>query len=195
MARPFKVGALMLLAGCFVTSALVRAVAVGPAAAQQLFPAEDAAEAGCGPGSEELLEAVRERSEQLDGRERDVTEREAALAIAEEELARQSEALATAQQQLESTMAVADSAAEQDLTQLTAIYENVKPKQAAVIFNNMEVNFAAGVLARMNAPAAAEILALMDTDRAYAVTVLMAARNLNAGGRAVPVRPPVSSNN
>ena len=79
-------------------------------------------------------------------------------------------------------MALADSAAENDLAQLTAIYENVKPKRAAEIFQSMDTTFAAGILGRMSPAQAGEILTLVDAETAYAISVLMAARNMNAGG-------------
>ncbi|MSU91783.1 hypothetical protein GE300_19590 [Rhodobacteraceae bacterium 2CG4] len=183
---PGRTRALALLAGCFLASALVRTALVGPAAAEVLFPPQEALEfgdtAGCGPESEALLEVLRERGAQLDSLEQGIAEREAALEIAEAELQRKHTELVEAEERLAATVAAADGAAERDVAQLTAIYENVKPKRAAGIFSSMDTEFAAGILSRMSPSSAADILTLMDADMAYAVSVVLAARNMNAGG-------------
>jgi|GEM_PF-7102220 len=177
-------GAFVLLIGCFLGSAFLRTIVAFPAFAQQMDAesVDDTALAGCVPMDDPLLEAVQERGIQLDQREREMEERLALLNIAEAEIDKKRAALAEAEESLAKTLALADSAAEEDIIQLTAIYENVKPKQAVGIFATMDVNFAAGILSRMSAPKAADILALLDADKAYAISVLMAARNMNAGG-------------
>ena len=179
-----RLGALSILVLCFALSGFLRLVMVAPAVAQQmtLGAAQAAAAEGCEPGSEELLAAIRERTRQIEAREAEIAERQALLDIAEEEFAKKQAALVEAEEQLSDTLALADGAAERDIDRLTAIYENVKPKRAAEIFDSMDASFATGVLARMNPSAAAEILTLMDAQKAYAVSVLLAARNVNAGG-------------
>lgn len=184
-ARPPRTRALAVLAACFLASAAVRLTIIGPAAAEALFPptsGDFSDEAGCVAESGALLEALRERGEQLDSLENDIAERQAALEIAEAELQRKHDELVDAEQRLAATVAAADGAAERDVAQLTAIYENVKPKRAAGIFSSMDTEFAAGILSRMSPAAAADILTLMDANRAYAVSVVLAARNMNAGG-------------
>jgi flagellar motility protein MotE (MotC chaperone) len=89
-------------------------------------------------------------------------------------------ALKEAETSLTATMALASSAAEDDLTQLTAVYENMKPKEAAQVFAAMDPKFAAGFLGRMRTDAAAAIMAGLEPDTAYAISVLLAGRNAAA---------------
>ncbi|WP_112320726.1 MotE family protein [Oceanibium sediminis] len=183
-----RIGALGLLSLCFLGSAAVRLLDAGPVIAQELAETRNPAggEVGCTPADDVLLAAVTERSQQLEVRERALAERQALLDVAEAEIAEKRAALALAEEQLAATMAIADSAAEQDLQRLTAIYENVKPKRAAGIFESMDTSFAAGILARMSPATAGEILTLIDANRAYEISVLMAARNMGAGGPLPP---------
>ena len=184
--RP-RLGALSILMLCFALSGLMRLAMVAPALAQQLGESAASTPAdGCGPGSEELLAAIRERSAQIETREAQIAERQALLEIGEEEFSKKQAALVEAEARLSATLALADGAAERDIDRLTAIYENVKPKRAAEIFNSMDATFATGVLARMNPASAAEILTLIDAQKAYAISVLLAARNANAGGTPPP---------
>lgn len=74
-------------------------------------------------------------------------------------------------------MALADGAAEADLAQLTVVYENMKPKDAAALFEKMEPTFAAGFLSRMQPSSSAQILANLTPDKAYSISVIFAARN------------------
>lgn len=185
-ANPVRGGALALLIGCFVLSALIRIAVVGPAVAEQLNTngATSTDQAGCAPASDAVLAALKERGEALDAREAAMIERIALLELAEAEFTKKEAALIEAEERLAATVALADGAAERDLSQLTTIYENVKPKRAAGIFESMEPSFATGILSRMAPTAAADILAAMDAEKAYAISVLMAARNMNAGGAA-----------
>ena len=72
---------------------------------------------------------------------------------------------------------MADSAAEDDISRMTTVYENMKPAEAARIMERMDVNFAAGLMARMRPEIAAQVLAGMEVDAAYAVTLTIASRN------------------
>lgn len=85
-----------------------------------------------------------------------------------------------AEEQLAATLARADRAAEQDVSQLVEVYESMNPKNAAQIFEAMDVTFAAGFLSRMQREAAAEILSGLPPDKAYAVSVVIAGRNASA---------------
>ncbi|MEP4475030.1 MAG: hypothetical protein ABJ024_08265, partial [Lentilitoribacter sp.] len=74
-------------------------------------------------------------------------------------------------------MALANTAAEDDLVRLTAVYENMKPKDASALFEQMEPGFAAGFLGRMRADAAAGILSGLSPQVAYSISVILAGRN------------------
>ena len=77
-------------------------------------------------------------------------------------------------------LALADGAAEKDIQKLTAVYQAMKPKDAAALFETMSPEFAAGFLGRMPPEAAAAILSGMSSEAAYGVSVIVAGRNAAA---------------
>ncbi len=124
-----------------------------------------------------LAAALHDRAGQLDAREAALDARDAALRLAGEVIDKRLAELAAAEAELSGTLARADGAMEGDLVRLTAVYETMKPKEAAAIFSAMAPEFAAGFLARMRPDAAAAVLAGMAPDAAYGISVLMAGRN------------------
>lgn len=125
----------------------------------------------------QTLAALRERSEALDRRERQIESRIVSVQRAEKALQENLLALETAEASLEATVARADGAAEKDIGRLIAVYEQMKPKAAAAIFEAMDPTFAAGFLARMRADSAAAIMAGLSPPKAYSVSALLAGRN------------------
>lgn len=180
-----KRGTLLLIAGLLVASALVRfgdgvgqAVARARAASDVADSHEDGP-AAC-PVPEDLqvmLTAFQDRDARLAEREAALEERMLALSIADEEVTRKLAALGRAEQELRETIALADSAAEDDLGRLTQVYENMKPKQAAALFEEMDPSFAAGFLARMRPEAAAAVMAGLSPKAAHTFSVMLAGRN------------------
>ncbi len=127
-----------------------------------------------------VLAALDEREARVAMRETELEARMQALAVAEVQIQRNMTALQEAEIRLSSTMAHASTAAEEDLDRLTAVYENMKPKQAAPVFAAMAPEFAAGFLGRMRPDVAAAILAGLEPEAAYAITALLAGRNADA---------------
>ena len=128
----------------------------------------------------ELAAALSDREGRLQAREAAVADKEAALALAETAITTRLAELQAAEDQLRSTLALADGAAEEDIARLVAVYETMKPKDAARLFDAMEADFAAGFLGRMRADAAAAIMAGMTPEKAYAVSAILAGRNAAA---------------
>jgi flagellar motility protein MotE (MotC chaperone) len=58
------------------------------------------------------------------------------------------------------------------------MYEAMKPKVAGSLFDRMDPVFAAGFLSRMRPEAGAAVIGSMQPERAYAVSVILASRNL-----------------
>src|SRR5690606_31963207 len=81
--------------------------------------------------------------------EQALAERRAALELTEAAVRRSIEELSATEASLSETLARADGAAEQDLDKLTAVFEAMKPKEAAVLFEAMAPEFASGFLGRM----------------------------------------------
>ncbi|KIN65935.1 hypothetical protein Z945_982 [Sulfitobacter noctilucae] len=88
--------------------------------------------------------------------------------------------LEEAEANLRRTLSLTDGAAEDDLARLTAVYENMKPKDAAALFATMEPDFAAGFLGRMRPDYAAAVMTGLPPDVAYSISVILAGRNANA---------------
>lgn len=168
-----------MLAGLMLASAGVRLVTgVGEALTSDAGPpaAVDVAQAEP-PEIGPLMEALRAREERLAEREAAMASRQQALRLAEQELERQTIALETAETRLAATLALADRAAERDVARLTAVYEAMKPAEAAALFEEMDPRFAAGFLGRMRPEAAAPVLAGLTPGLAYSVSVILAGRH------------------
>ncbi|RBI84637.1 hypothetical protein DRV85_11830 [Rhodosalinus halophilus] len=136
----------------------------------------------CAPAPEvaKVLQALEAREERIATREAEIAARLDALSVANREIDRRMADLEAAEAALRDTIALAETAAEDDLSRLTAVYEAMKPKEAAPLFEAMAPTFAAGFLGRMRPEAAAGILAGMNPDAAYAVSALLAGRNAEA---------------
>ena len=133
-----------------------------------------------------LLEETQRRAGALAKREAELEARVQALALIESAVTQDLARLEDAEARLRATMASADKAAETDIGKLTAVYENMKPDQAAALFQLMEPSFAAGFLGRMRADSAAAILAGLEPDLAYSISVVLAGRNAKVPREPVP---------
>lgn len=176
---------LVVIAAVFGASVLFRlagesGVAIALEAGELAAPQEDTQGATPDADLDAALAAIRAREERLDGREAALEDRMRALQLAEEVVARNLEALEAAEQRLRGLIARADEAAESDLAQLTAVYENMKAKEAGPLFERMSPDFAAGFLGRMRPDAAAAIMAELPPEMAYSISVLLASRNAEA---------------
>jgi flagellar motility protein MotE (MotC chaperone) len=131
-------------------------------------------------GAMALLETLQAREARLREQEARAATEEQTLAVARETTEARIAALVAAEEKLAATVAIADQAAEKDITRLVAVYESMKPKDAAKLFGEMEPDFAAGFLARMRPEAAATVMSGLDPAKAYAISIVLAGRNANA---------------
>jgi len=143
-------------------------------------PAEKSRNCTPAPDVAKLLAAIRHRAKDLDSREARLGDRMQALHVAERAADRKMAELVAAEKKLARTVAIADDAAEGDITRLTSVYENMKPKVAAKVFAAMKPDFAAGFLGRMSPEAAAGILSGLEPGVAYTISVILAGRNAAA---------------
>lgn len=127
-----------------------------------------------------LLQAIMQREKRATLKEQELAERKKALDVAKVEIERRLEALEKAEALLSATLAKANTAADDDVTQLIQVYESMKPKDTAALFETMEPAFAAGFLGRMRPEAAAGIMAGLSPQVAYTISVILAGRNANA---------------
>ncbi|MEM8801292.1 MAG: hypothetical protein AAGF55_02035 [Pseudomonadota bacterium] len=188
-------GALGVIALLLVASGIIRlstgagsaiALEIKEQAEQQMAKASEPDIVDIAPDLVALLEQAQTRQRKLDQREAELETRMQALALIEGAVAEDLERLEDAEAKLRATMASADAAAETDIGRLTAVYENMKPAEAAALFQLMEPSFAAGFLGRMRADAAAAILAGLKPDLAYSISVVLAGRNANVPREPVP---------
>jgi flagellar motility protein MotE (MotC chaperone) len=183
--RPRARGTLLIIATLLAGSGLMRlGEGAGHAFARAAEPEEMAQGIGAAaqvcepePGALAMLEAIQKREARLAEREATLADRMQALALAEEQIEARLAALVAAEEDLAATISVADSAAEEDIARLTAVYENMKPKDAAALFEEMAPEFAAGFLGRMRPDAAGAVMAGLDPKTAYTISVLLAGRN------------------
>ncbi|MCC1491348.1 MotE family protein [Cognatishimia sp. F0-27] len=124
-----------------------------------------------------LLEALQTREARVNKLEMDIKMRMQALRLAEREIDEKLVQLTEAENRLRETLSFARGASDRDIEQLTNVYANMKPKQAAALFAEMEPEFAAGFLGRMRPEAAAAIMAGLDPRTAYSFSVLLAGRH------------------
>lgn len=171
-------GALVILAALLVASGVLR---IGLGVDQALARAPDVVEiqeaSQCSETPIALVEALKIRGDAISQQEAALADRLAALALADQAIEMRLASLAAAEAELSETLARADGAAEADLTRLTAVYETMKPKDAAALFAAMAPEFAAGFLGRMRPEAAAAVLSGMAPETAYTISVLLAGRN------------------
>lgn len=183
MSRRLGRGALFIVAMLFASSGALR---LGSGVGMALARAEDAPEtattvvpASCEPPAA-LAEALSQREGRLAAREAALNDRQAALALADQAIGERLVALEGMEAKLRETLALADGAAEEDLKRLTAVYQAMKPKDAAALFETMSAEFAAGFLGRMAPESAAAILSGMSAEAAYGISVIVAGRNAAA---------------
>lgn len=124
-----------------------------------------------------LLQLLKDREAKLEERELDYAARKETLEKFEAEMRVKLEQLKEIERRVSETYQAATEAAEGDLNQLTEVYANMKPKQAAAVFAEMDPDFAAGFLGRMRSDSAAAILAGMDPKQAYLISAILAGRN------------------
>jgi flagellar motility protein MotE (MotC chaperone) len=182
--RPRAQGTLFVIALLLAGSGAIRlGGGAGNALARAAEPEEMAQAAAAPqscvaePGAMAMLEALQKREERLAAREAALADRLQALALAEEQIGKRLADLVAAEEALSATISVADKAAEDDIQRLTAVYENMKPKDAAALFEEMDPDFAAGFLGRMRPDSAGAVMAGLDPKTAYTISVLLAGRN------------------
>ena len=186
--RQARRGTLHVIGGLMLLSAVTRALGAGQAYAEAeathtAAPAETGEMVASSdiavPASDNaaLIEAMRMREARIAEREAQLEDRMQALRLAEKEAAERVAAMTAAENALKSTIALADVAAENDISRLVAVYENMKPKEAAALFSQMTPDFAAGFLGLMDPVVAAQILSLVSPESAYSISVVLAGRN------------------
>ncbi len=177
-------GVLYVISGFLFLSVVVRLMsgaseAIAEGSNIDPTPSDQAPASTMSPEFDVLLSELNAREAVLIERENALENRLQALRVAETEISARLEELRAAEESLAATIAQAEVAAENDLAALTAVYENMKPADAAALFQEMTPDFAAGFLGRMRSDSAAAIMSGLDPVHAYSISVLLAGRNVN----------------
>lgn len=136
------------------------------------------------PGERAILGRLQDRRQELDARNRDLDMRESLLKAAEKRL----EAKVNELKEIETRIKVAsntrDEAEAQRFKGIVAMYEGMKPKEAARIFDRLDMRILAEVATTLKPRTMSEILAQMTPESAEKLTVELANR---ANAQAKPV--------
>lgn len=119
----------------------------------------------------DLLQKLAERRVEIDARAREMESRSAMLAAAESRIDRKIEEFRALQATIESLVKTYDDQQDAKLQSLVKIYENMKPKDAALIFEELDMEVLLKVAERMKERSLAPIMAKMNPQRARDVTV------------------------
>lgn len=130
-----------------------------------------------------ILASLSERRKHIDQREEELNDREKRLINAEEEVKNRIQYMQKVEANLKEILEIAETAVENDVSALVQMYENMKPKNASMLFEQMNPKFAAGFLSKMRPEIAASILSGMKSENAYAISVVLAGRNVETSSQ------------
>lgn len=117
-----------------------------------------------------VLQQLAERRRQLDGREKELDQREALLLAAQKEIAEKYKELDGLRSELKTLLGQQSEAQEKQLTSLVKVYEGMKPKDAAAILDELDATVLLQVMSRMSERKMSPILAEMRPEVAREVT-------------------------
>jgi flagellar motility protein MotE (MotC chaperone) len=146
--------------------------AVGP---PMCLPVDLAKEAGISAAEFRLLQSLQERRQTLDSRERDIVTRENVLKAADDRIIERMAALKLVEGNIQKLLGQVDDLEAARIASLVAVYEKMKPKDAARIMEGLEEEVLLKIAQRMKTQPMALILANMSGERARRVTQRLAA--------------------
>ena len=147
-----------------------------------LAPAEPAGPLTLNPNSPftaaelDMLQKLALRREELNAREAEMGLRANLLVVTEARIEERIAELRAVEATIQSLLITYDEQEEAQLQSVVAIYEAMKPGDAAKIFNNLDMMILIELVERMRERLIAPILADMETDAANALTVELATR-------------------
>ena len=118
----------------------------------------------------QLLQELAERRTVLDAREQELEEREALLKAAEQKLLEKQTELNSTKDEIKVLLKKQNKQEKAKVNQLVAIYENMKPKDAANIFNELEMPILLQVINNMKERKVAPVIASMNAEKARILT-------------------------
>lgn len=142
-----------------------------------------------------LRAAIVEQKADIATRLRQAGDTEAVLAATETRVTAQVQRLTEVKREVETLMKQRSTLQQEDIRRMVAIYETMKPRDAARIFNDLETDIVIDVLDRMPERRSAPIIAELEDTKAREVTRLVLQRRALPGDRATPgaPRPPLTN--
>ena len=126
---------------------------------------------------EDLLNALSAERLLITQQKKDLDDRKAEIALAREKLEIEKVALMELKNSIEDLLSRIDAQKSEDLERLIALYQNMKPAEAAAIMNDIDIEVMIMVLGAMPPRVAAPILARMSPVRAGAVSKIIFERS------------------
>ena len=130
----------------------------------------------------DLLQALSQRRDTLDAREKSLQQREMTITAVEKRLDDKAAALEGMKAELIQLVNRRNQVNDERLQRLVKIYEAMKPREAAQILQKLDTDVAIGVMSQMKERKLAPILGFMDAGRAQTLSVLMADRQTGMNG-------------
>lgn len=124
----------------------------------------------------ELLQDLSKRRKELDAREEAIIQKEGLLTAAEDRIEKKIAEMQKIKTELEALIKKYDAQEEKEIESLVAIYEKMKPQEAARIFDELEMDILLRVFDRMKTAKSALVLANMKPQRAMEITQRIAER-------------------
>lgn len=129
---------------------------------------------GEGGSESELLDRLGERRDSLDAREKELEMRMALVEAAEKRLDERTETLKAIEARINALVDEKKAAENEQFAAIVAMYETMKPKEAATIFNQLDMSVLMRVAKAMNPRKMAPVLAKMDPLKAKSLTAGLA---------------------
>jgi flagellar motility protein MotE (MotC chaperone) len=126
-------------------------------------------------GEVQLLLNLSKQRQALSEKENNLTEKELSIKALENTVDKKIEELKKLKEEIESLLKKFNKLDLQNTNRLTALYANMKPKDAARIMNDLPIDILLPVIQRIDAGKASAILAVLDKKRAHEITEHMVA--------------------
>lgn len=135
--------------------------------------------AGCGdiPEVVMLIENLRIRENRVSRGLASLKERRDEIAASRDILTKELERLKSAKGASPESRTHQQRAIAEDISQLVAVYEAMKPKEAAEVLSQLPEDFSAELLMRLRPEAGARIIAVIEPEQAAVLTTYMGARS------------------
>jgi flagellar motility protein MotE (MotC chaperone) len=127
-------------------------------------------------GERAILERLQERRTELDSRDRDLEMRENLIKAAEKRLAAHVAELKEVEKRITAAHEARDEEEAKRFKGIVAMYENMKPKDAARIFDRLDMKVLVEVSTQLKPRTMSEIMAAMSAEAAERLTVELASR-------------------